>query len=111
MTNEEKVKKIADSVFSSGFNTNRTFYDMAVNTAVAIAEWKDSQPQIIEIFGKRVKIVEDETNTIAVCCDCVFNALCKYKLGRGSLCETAGHNLNRHFVEVDEDGNEIKGGE
>lgn len=64
--------------------------------------------QIIEIFGKRVKIVEDETNTIAACYDCVFDNFCRYKLGRGSLCEDAKHKINRHFVEVDENGNEIK---
>lgn len=77
------------------------------NAAMLMAEWKDSQPQIIEIFGKRVKIVEDEGHTIAFCKDCAFDYFCKYKLGRGRLCETSNHNLNRHFVEVDEEGNEI----
>ena len=33
--NEEKAKKITDRIFESGFNTNRTFYDMA--------KWKDEQ--------------------------------------------------------------------
>lgn len=43
MRNEEKAKKIVDSIFSSGFNTNRTFYEMAYNAAMTMAEWKDRQ--------------------------------------------------------------------
>lgn len=43
MKNEEKAKRIVDRIFESGFNTNRTFYDMALNSAMEIAEWKDSQ--------------------------------------------------------------------
>ena len=41
--NEEKAKKITDRIFESEFNTNRTFYDMAKNTAMEMAEWKDEQ--------------------------------------------------------------------
>lgn len=41
MNNEEKVKKIVDSVFKSGLNTNRSFYDMAYNSALEMARWKD----------------------------------------------------------------------
>ena len=41
--NEQKAKKIVDSIFSSGFNTNRTFYEMAYNSAMEMAEWKEQQ--------------------------------------------------------------------
>ena len=41
--NEEKAKKITDRIFESGFNTNRTFYDMAKNAAMEMARWKDEQ--------------------------------------------------------------------
>ena len=41
--NEEKAKKITDRIFESGFNTNRTFYDMAKNAAMTMAKWKDEQ--------------------------------------------------------------------
>ena len=41
--NEQKAKKIVDSIFSSGFNTNRTFYEMSYNSAMEMAEWKDRQ--------------------------------------------------------------------
>lgn len=43
MTNEEKAKKIVDSIFSTGFNTYRTFYEMAYNSAMEIAKWKDEK--------------------------------------------------------------------
>lgn len=43
MNNEEKAKKITDRIFESGFNTNRTFYDMAKNAAMTMAQWKDEQ--------------------------------------------------------------------
>lgn len=43
MTNSEKAKKIVDSVFKSGLNTNRSFYDMAYNSALEMAQWKDEQ--------------------------------------------------------------------
>lgn len=43
MTNEQKAKGIVDNVFESGFNTNRSFYDMAYNSALKVAKWKDEQ--------------------------------------------------------------------
>lgn len=105
MTNEKKAKKIVDNIFSIGLNANNTFYDMAYTSALEMAEWKDSQPQIIEIFGKRVKIVND-TEDFDNCSICAFNS--KFLLvDVGSLCEDSSFNTNRHFVEVDEDGNEM----
>ena len=44
--NEEKAKKITDRIFESGFNTNRTFYDMAKNAAMEMARWKDEQLEV-----------------------------------------------------------------
>ena len=41
--NEEKAKKITDRIFESGFNTNRTSYDMAKDAAMEMARWKDEQ--------------------------------------------------------------------
>ena len=41
MTNEQKAKKIVDNIFSTGLNTYRTFYEMAYNSAMAMAKWKD----------------------------------------------------------------------
>lgn len=62
--------------------------------------------QIIEIFGKRVKTVED-TEDIDYCEICAFSSKCEH-IDVGSLCEDSSFACNRHFVEVDEDGNEIK---
>lgn len=41
--NEQKAKKIVDSIFSTGFNTYKTFYEMAYNSAMEMAEWKERQ--------------------------------------------------------------------
>lgn len=43
MKDNEKAKQIVDRIFECGFNTNRTFYDMALNSAMEMAEWKDEQ--------------------------------------------------------------------
>lgn len=43
MSDKEKAKQIVDRIFESGFNTNRTFYDMALNSAIEMAEWKEQQ--------------------------------------------------------------------
>lgn len=56
--NKEKAKKIVDSIFSSGFNTNRTFYEMAYNSAMEMAEWKEKQ--MIEKVAKWLESVNLE---------------------------------------------------
>ncbi len=43
MLDEQNAKKIVDSIFSSGFNTNRTFYEMAYNSAMRMSKWKEEQ--------------------------------------------------------------------
>lgn len=75
-----------------------------------MAKWKDSQPQIIEIFGKRVKVVE-EKEIQYVCKHCCFDIECRKIKGLfkdSMICKDSNKKVNRHFVEVDEDGNEIK---
>lgn len=64
------------------------------------------EEQIIEIFGKRVKVVKD-TEDFDYCSICAFSSKCEH-IDVGSLCEDSSFNTNRHFVDVDEYGNEIK---
>lgn len=63
MTNEEKAKKIVDNIFSSGFNTNRTFYEMAYNSAMRMAEWKDRQmiKKVCEWLKKKCTYIHPRT--------------------------------------------------
>lgn len=61
--------------------------------------------QIIEIFGTKVKIVKDKGEP-AGCKECAFDSLCTF-ITVGNICEDSNRKFNRHFVEVDEDGNEI----
>lgn len=65
------------------------------------------EDQIIEIFGKRVKIINDEYSSAESCKACALLEACYSS--RYTLCQTADEKFNRHFVEVDEDGNEIGG--
>jgi len=51
--NEQKAKKIVDSIFSTGLNTYKTFYEMAYNSAMEMAEWKEQH--IIEKACKWLK--------------------------------------------------------
>ena len=43
MDNYELAKKITDKIFETGFNTYSTFYDMALNAAIQVANIKDEQ--------------------------------------------------------------------
>lgn len=98
---EEKIKKKAKE-YESKYN-----YSLAIARHFEDgAKWALSQPQIIEIFGKRMKIVKD-TKDVDGCEICAFSSKCQY-IDVGSICEDSSFNTNRHFVEVDEDGNEIK---
>ena len=103
MTNEEKAYEVAKKHMPfCGVPITE-----CISAALEIAEWKDSQPQIIEIFGKRVKIVSDDGSAKA-CMNCALFFECK-TIKTFFLCESAEKNTNRHFVEVDEDGHEIGG--
>lgn len=67
MNNKEKAKKIVDNVFKSGLNTNRSFYDMAYDSALEMAQWKDEQfKQIVKDYidlayssGQEANLLED----------------------------------------------------
>lgn len=102
MTNE-KIKKQSKKRHFEKYNCEGFCPDFEEG-----AKWALSQPQIIEIFGKRVKVVKDDDNTAEGCMKCTFTALCHF-INRGNLCQSADKKFNRHFVEVDEDGNEIGG--
>lgn len=54
--NEQKAKKIVDSIFSTGFNIYKTFYEMAYNSAMEMAEWKEQQmiDKACEWLGKNI---------------------------------------------------------
>lgn len=43
ITDKEKAEKIVNNIFSLGLNTNRTFYDMAYNSAIEMSTWKEQQ--------------------------------------------------------------------
>lgn len=103
MKNEEIAQEISEK--HKHYNVECSSLDCYLS-ALEMAKRKDSQPQIIEIFGIRVKIVKD-TKDIDGCEICAFSSKCQY-IDVGSLCEDSSFNTNRHFVEVDEDGNEIK---
>jgi len=113
MRNEEIVNAAKEHEKSSGFGElAKSELSRGVNSAYGIgfldgAEWALSQPQIIEIFGKRVKIVEDDSSLAKICITCALSFEClKGHLG---ICRNADDKFNRHFVEVDKDGNEIGG--
>lgn len=65
---------------------------------------KKDIPQIIEIFGKRVKIVEHSSEPTD-CMKCAFIGVCINS--SLNICQNAELDFNRYFVEVDEDGNEL----
>ena len=102
MKNEEKSQEISEKY--KHYNVECSSLDCYLS-ALEMAKYKDSQPQIIEIFGKRVKIVKD-TKDIDGCEICAFYSKCHH-IDVGCLCEDSLFNTNRHFVEVDEDGKEI----
>lgn len=101
----EEASKYAKTHHSKADNDFQTAMNIAVQKAfVAAAEWKDSQPQIIEIFGKRVKIVEHSSEP-ADCMKCAFIGVCLNS--SLNICQNAEMDFNRYFVEVDENGKEL----
>lgn len=65
---------------------------------------KESKPQFIEIFGRRVKIVEHSSEP-ADCMKCAFIGVCLNS--SLNICQNAEMDFNRYFVEVDENGKEL----
>lgn len=105
MTNEKIAQEISEKY--KHYNVECSSLDCYLS-ALEMAKYKDSQPQIIEIFGKRVKIVEGGEVSHS-CKNCAFDSECNRILTTVSLCDNADNSVDRHFVEVDEDGNEIGG--
>lgn len=103
MTNEEKANEIVKETEDFFYHNEQ---ERGLACALRMAKWKDSQPQIIEIFGKRVKIINDEYSSAESCKACALLEACYSS--NYTLCQTSDEKFNRHFVEVDEDGNEIK---
>lgn len=54
--------------------------------------------EVIEIFGKRLKIVQDESDSVKNCHQCVLKAICYMQV----ICRDAKGKTNRHFEEVND---------
>lgn len=115
MTNDYIAVEIANEVekamLSEGANSAyaRSCALLAQKAAMDMAYRKDAQPQIIEIFGKRVKVVE-EKEIHYVCQHCCFDIQCRKIKGLfkdSMICKDSNKKVNRHFVEVDENGKEL----
>ena len=58
--------------------------------------------EVIEIFGKRLKIVTDESDSADYCYnECAIHNIC-YKGCYRCVCEDAEGKMNRHFEEVND---------
>lgn len=104
MKNEEKANELVQ-VWCDINHHNKDLARDVYEAVIDMAIWKDSQPQIIEIFGKMVKIVNGD-DTADDCKNCALFSECN-NIKDIFLCQSADKNLNHHFVEVDEEGNEI----
>lgn len=43
MKDKEKARKIVDNIFSTGVNTHVSYYEMAYDSAIRMAEWKEKE--------------------------------------------------------------------
>ena len=62
-------------------------------------DWKENKwknEQIIEIFGKKLKIIDGD-NTARDCIKCALCGICTKCI---AVCETSEHKFNRYFVEI-----------
>lgn len=114
MTNDYIAVEIANEVekamLSEGANSAyaKSCALLAQKAAMDMAYRKDAQPPIIEIFGKRVKIVVDVDGR--GCRHCSLSSACRAIRGSfkdSMMCKSAEGYVNRHFVEVDENGKEL----
>lgn len=101
MTNEEKSQEISEKY--KHYNVECSSLDCYLS-ALEMAKYKDSQPQIIEIFGRRVKVVKDNSKA-EDCNECALESFCNGALFGVLLCEDSRGGVERHFVEVDENDN------
>ena len=54
--------------------------------------------EVIEIFGKRLKIVQDESDSADYCYDmCDIGSICYSVMIKKRVCEDAEGKMNRHF--------------
>ena len=61
--------------------------------------WKENKlenERTIEIFGKKLKIIESDNGGG----DCIKCALCGVCTTHIAVCETSEHKFNRYFVEI-----------
>ena len=64
-------------------------------------DWKEikrKEERTIEIFGKKLKIIDSDNDNGAE--DCIKCALCGVCTTNIAVCETAEHKFNRYFVEI-----------
>ena len=54
---------------------------------------------VIEIFGKRLKVVTDESDDERICKKCAVEDICNYA-NVTVFCEDAEGKMNRHFEEL-----------
>lgn len=62
-------------------------------------DWKENKlknERTIEIFGKKLKIIDGDNNAR----DCIKCALCGICAKNIAVCETSEHNFSRYFVEI-----------
>ncbi len=58
--------------------------------------------EIVEIFGKRLKIVQDMDGGSDFCKKCAIEHICFNVIGAGIICKDAKGEVNRHFEEVND---------
>lgn len=56
--------------------------------------------EIVEIFGKRLKVVKDEDNSAEICEKCAMEKICWSTMTRIPACRDAKSETYRHFEEV-----------
>lgn len=56
--------------------------------------------EIVEIFGKRLKVVTDENGSCCYCKLCDIRSYCGNTASGTPVCENTKGNVNRHFEEV-----------
>ena len=58
--------------------------------------------EVIEIFGKRLKIVQDNDTSDDFCKKCAIMCICWNTMNGIPFCRNAKGKINRHFEEVND---------
>lgn len=58
--------------------------------------------EVIEMFGKRLKVVTDESDDARTCEECALEDICWEGWRELPFCEDAEGKMNRHFEEVND---------